>query len=839
MKSMLFAGTAIASLALSTGVAAQDQDQDRGNASFVVEEVVVTAQKRESTLLETPIAVTAIAGAEVSRAQARDIRDIETLVPSLQVNTFAAPSNTAFSIRGVGSSTFNFGIEPAVGVFVDGIYRARNGASINDFLGLERVEVLRGPQSTLFGKNTTAGVINFITKRPNAEEWEVEGEATYGNFDAVVLKAGVSGPLIEDVLSVRIDGNFNQRDGFVENLSTGEDLNERDRFGFRGQLLWTPSDELTVRLIADYNDIAEDCCAAGFLTLPGAPILAAFGGNVPPIDPNERIVAVNDGVFTDLENYGFSAQIDYDFGDFTVTSTTGFRVLNELQLIDSDFTDLELAFPRTIDQGYDTFTQEIRFASNGSNIVDWQFGAYYFDQDLDTNNQTIFAPLGRPVLDALAGGGISGLEASLGLPAGTFFAPGQGQLQSLYEQGNQSYSFFAQADWHVTDRLTISGGLRYVVDEKDVVSNIVIDDPFAALDLVQIGAGGISAATGIPIELLLDPANFSNGLIDSLVAPFGLTADAVNPLNPAANPALGLAALQLFPPAPNVDADREDDALTGNVTIAYDLSDTTNVYVNYSRGFKGGGFSLDPGAARVGAIDFEPETADAIELGLKGRYFDGRVQINAAGFWQEVDDFQQFIFVGSSFFPANAGIRTAGLEFEATWAVSPELTVTSGFTWLATNEFTEFENAPCPSNFEDFPQCELTVLPGSITPIPVQDLSGVEQAGFPDFSGVTTINYRTSITDDLDFFARAEIAYNTSYFIVTSLDPNQFNEAFFPVGASFGFADADGDWQIQFWGRNIFQEEYFQSSFPNPIGLGINAYPNDPRTYGVTLSFNL
>lgn len=833
-----FLGTS-ATVALLASAQAVAQDQDDGANNIVIEEVVVTSQKRETTLLETPVAVTAIAGDLVSKAQARDIRDIETIVPSLQVNTFAAPTNTSFSIRGIGSSTFNFGIEPAVGVFVDGVYRSRNGASINDFLGLERVEVLRGPQSTLFGKNTTAGVISFVTAKPNQEEWGVEGEITLGNYDAVILKGAVSGPLVEDRLAIRLDANVNQRDGFVENIATGEDMNDRDRYALRGQILWTPNENVEVRVIGDYSEINETCCAAGFIDygLGGDQVLAAFGATVAPENVFAREVAVNSDPNTQLESWGLQAQIDWDLGGSTITSITSYRGLDENQNIDSDFTSLALALPRNLQQGYETFTQELRIASNGSNVIDWQAGVYYFNQELDTNNSTIFAPAARPVLDALAGGGISGLEASLGLPVGTFFAPGDGQLRSRYDQGNETFSVFAQADWHITDRLTLSGGLRFVSDSKNVVSDINIVDPFAAVDLVQVGAAGISAATGIPVPLLLDQANFSNGLIDSLVAPFGLTGAAVNPINPVANPALGLASLQLFPPTPNVNLDRSDEALTGNITIAYDLADTTNVYFTYSRGFKGGGFSLDPGAARVGAVGFEPETADAFELGLKTRQWDNRLQINTALFVQEVDDFQQFIFVGSSFFPANAGIRTSGWEFEANVALTDEFSIQTGFLWLFENEFTEFQNGPCPSDFEQFAGCQLTVLPGSITPVPVQDLSGVIQAGFPEFSGFTTFNYQTALTDDMDFFARVEVAYNTEYFVVTSLDPNQFNEAFLPVGASIGVGAPDGSWQLQIWGRNIFNENFFQSTFPNTIGLGLNGYPNDPRTYGATLRF--
>lgn len=810
-------------------------------ATAEIEEVIVTAQKRQSTLLDTPIAVSAVGGLEVERAQARDVRDISTLVPSLQVNTFASSSNTAFSIRQIGSTTFNFGVEPAVGVFVDGVYRSRNGASINDFLGLERVEVLRGPQSTLFGKNTTAGVINFITKRPNQELWEFEAEASAANYSASIIKAGVSGPLSDNV-AIRLDANLNRRDGFVDNLVDGNDVNNREREGFRGQLLFTPTDNIDIRLIADYNDIDENCCAAGFVQYnPGsADLIEAFGGIAAPEDVFDREIAIDggsDGLRAQVENQGFSGEINWDTGAGTWTSITAYREYDEFRTIDSDFVNLELAFPNTTTNSYETFTQEIRFASPGGETVDWIAGAYYFQQDLNTDNQVIIAPFARPFFDALTSNGVTGLETALGVPAGTFLGAGQGIQREDYVQNNDTFSIFAQADWHVTDRLTITAGLRYLEDSRDVTSDILIDDQFAAVNLIEVGAAPISLATGIPVDFLTNPENFQNGTI-----PAGVP----SPFDPAVNAAVGLIPFQFFPPSPNIQdlpaidgqsqSERDDDALTGNLIFAYDVNESTNVYVSYARGFKAGGFSLDPGSSRAGSSTFDPEKVDSYEIGLKARLLDNSLSIDTAFFQQDVDDFQNFTFVGNSFFPSNASIRVRGWEMDATWAATDNLTLTAAFLLLTENEFTEFNNAPCPVNFQTIPGCQLTLLPGAISPTAVQDGAGLQQTNAPDFSGVVTANYFREINKDYSFFARAEVSYNEAT-PLNLFDEIQENDDVVLVGSSIGIETNDGIWQLQLWGRNLTGEEFFQTTFDNTVGLGVNGYPNDPRTYGLTLRY--
>jgi outer membrane receptor protein involved in Fe transport len=807
-------------------------------AAAQIEEIVITAQKRESTLLDTPIAVSAVGGETIEKAQARDIRDIQTLVPSLQISSFASSTNTSFSIRSIGSSTFNFGIEPAVGVFVDGVYRARNGASINDFLGLERVEVLRGPQSTLFGKNTTAGVINFVTKRPNTEQWEFEGEATYGNLDARIFKAGVSGPIVDDVLAIRLDANLNKRDGFVENTD-GRDLNGRDRYGFRGQIYYTPSDDVSFRLIADYNDIDEECCAAPFLLVPEtqANVLRSLGATVfDPVDPNNGRTAIDGDIFAEVEAYGFSGTLEWEFENFAFTSITAYRELRDFQNFDADFTDIPLNGQRTVDQGYDTFTQEIRFASTSGETFDWQFGAYYFSQDLFTNNRTVQAPFLRPFIDGVSGGAVTLIENSFGFAPGSLLAAGSGQQRSLFNQDNETFGLFAQLDWHITDRLTLTGGIRYTDDSKDLNTDILIDDPFAALNLINVGA-----ALGLAPALQVSPAQ-ALGIIEQNAQ---LPADQQNPLingavaaasSPAANPLLGLAGFQFFPPAPNLNGQEfNDDDITGNVILSYDLSDEINVYASWSRGYKAGGFALDSSAARVGNFTFDPEVATAWELGFKARAFENTLSVDLALFDQEIEDFQANIFTGTAFVPDNAGsIEVRGLEFEGVYQPNQNFQLTAGFTWLFDSEYGEFPNGPCPTS--NNPPAGCAFLPG--TTVLVQDLAGQRQSGSATFSGVTTATYTQPISNDLEIYVRGELSYISDVFLQTSLDPNQVQEAFALVGASAGIGAADGKWQLQFWARNLFDEGYVQGSFDATLGGGaINAYPGDPQTYGVTLRF--
>ena len=327
----LFSTVAALALALPTAVFAQgsgeaqpadeaqpagDMPLDEGNTN----EIVVTATKREQTLQDVPVAVTVATAAQIERGYIRDLKDIGSIVPSLRVGERQNSANTNFFIRGFGNGANNAGIEPSVGVFIDGVYRSRTASQISDLPDIERIEVLRGPQSTLFGKNASAGVISIVTQKPKFQ-FGGNVEASYGNYNAVVVKGVVTGPL-SDTVAASLSGGYNRRDGYNKDLSTGAKLNDRDRWFVRGQLLFEPDSQLKVRLIGDYGKIDEVCC--GVVNVQSSSATAAVravGGNVnAPADLFKKQVYDNFVPSNKIENYGFSGQVDYEVGPLTLTS---------------------------------------------------------------------------------------------------------------------------------------------------------------------------------------------------------------------------------------------------------------------------------------------------------------------------------------------------------------------------------------------------------------------------------------------------------------------------------------------------------------------------------------
>lgn len=828
-------------------------------AQAQVEIITVTAQKREQTLQEVPVAVTAVTGAVLEQAQIRDVSSLQSLVPSLSVATAASSTNTGFNIRGVGSSTFNFGLEPSVAVFVDGVYRARNGASINDFLGLERVEVLRGPQSTLFGKNTSAGVISFTTRAPEFE-FGAEGEVTVGNYNARVVRGAVTGPLVEDRLAFRIDGNINQRDGFITNVFDGRDVNNRDRWSARGQLLFTPSADTSIRLIAEYGNIDERCCAApfSFVTPDNALAFTALGVTQLPVNPNSGQVSFDGRLRAEVETSTYSAEFNRQFESFEVNYLVARQSYDESQDIDPDWVDQPFNNRRLVTQDYTTWTHDIRLTSTTSGAVDWMVGAYYFDQDLTATNSTIQGPMLRPFADLFSadtggnlpapftGGSTVGFIEAIcnvvapttpGCVPGAYLAAGSGLQSSRFDQGNTSWAAYGQFDFHLSDRFTITAGLRYTHERKNVDTDIVIDDPFAAVDLVQFSnALFFQQAFQTTFGVAPTPANIAAIAGNPATAPIlqAVQAGAMAAATAPTNPFLGLGALQFFPPSPNFNDSRTDTNWSGTLIAAYDLTDNVNVYASYSTGYKAGGFALDASAARVGDYTFDPETSTSIELGLKSVLFDNMLQMNVAVFQQRTEDFQANVFTGSSFVPDNAGeILVRGIEVDGMFSPNPNFTMTGGFTYLFDMEYDEFINGPCP--VADTSGCTFRASATSPALVPVQDLSGRRLSGAAKFTGNMTATYTAPITDALEGMIRGEVYYTSDRFLNTSLDPRQVQEGFALVNASVGVGSRDGGWQVQLWARNLLDEEYIQGSFDSTLPGNLNAYPGDPRTYGLTL----
>ena len=400
--------------ALASAYAAPVSAQD-AQGPVVLEEIVVLATKREQTLQEVPVAVSVVSAETIDQAQVRDIKDLQSLVPSLRVNQLQTSGNTNFVIRGFGNGANNAGIEPSVGVFVDGVYRSRGAAALNDLPKLQRVEVLRGPQSTLFGKNASAGVVNVVTAKPDLNGFSGSTTLTLGDDDMVVVKGDITGPL-SDTVAFSLNGSINQRDGYFENLQDGELLNEWDRWNVRGQLLIQPNDQLELRLIADTEEFDEACCGvANLLDGPTGAAIRGIGGNLVPNDGFAYENFYDFNPENEIESSGISLQVDYDWDTVTLTSITAFRTLDRFENADIDFTSAPILEENTNDTAIDTFTQELRLTSSGDGNLDWLAGFFYFDEEVQIDSTLAWDVGFRPYADFLAtaaSGGIPFVDPS-------------------------------------------------------------------------------------------------------------------------------------------------------------------------------------------------------------------------------------------------------------------------------------------------------------------------------------------------------------------------------------------------------------------------------------------
>lgn len=417
----ILGSTASAFALLATPQLATAQEQN--DAQQAAEEeiygdnlIIVTASKRETTLQELPVAVSVTSAETIETAQIRDLIDLQSVVPSLRVTQLQTSGNTNFIIRGFGNGANNPGIEPSVGVFIDGVYRSRSAAQIGDLPNLERVEVLRGSQSTLFGKNASAGIISIVTKKPEFI-WSGGGEITYGNYDAFIAKGDITGP-ITDTVAFSLAGNYNRRDGYIDDLNLNTDFNNRERWGVRGQLLWEATDNLEFRLIGDFDNIDENCCGVANLRAGQTmAVVNAVGGQVDNENPFSYDVYNNKTSDNNIDNYGGSLQIDYEMGPLALTSITAYREVQSDTDQDSDFTSADLIGSYVQSSGIDTFTQELRLASDFDGPLNFLIGGYYFDENIDAGVDLKFGQDFRNYANILIQQGTGGAFGAAGLEA--------------------------------------------------------------------------------------------------------------------------------------------------------------------------------------------------------------------------------------------------------------------------------------------------------------------------------------------------------------------------------------------------------------------------------------
>lgn len=845
IRSVLLTGTAGFALGISTVGHAQVAETEETSANDV--SIVVTATKREATLQDTPISVSVTSGETIETAAIRDVLDLQRVTPSLTVSQFQTASAATFYIRGFGNGDNNFGIEPSVGVFIDGVYRSRSVGALSDLTNVQRVEVLNGPQSTLFGKNASAGVVSIITKEP---QYEFGGsvEASYGNFNALVLKGDVTGPIGENV-AFSLDGSYNKRDGFGTIVNLDEDVNDRNRWALRGQLLIEPSSNLKIRAIADYANIDENCCTVGNVVAgPTAAGIAAVGG-ILPTDFFSREVFYNFVPFSKVDNYGGSVQVDWSNDSFNVTSITAYRELDNSFLTDIDFTSADVA-NETRDQKVETFTQEFRIASNFEGPLNFLVGGFYFDETITQESAIINGSQIRNFFEILAGENplavltgqptlFNGLEAAFGFPQESIFNTPLLTSED-FAMDNKSWSLFGTLDFEPVEGLTLTVGGNYTDDKKDFAVSQQSFDPLAQVNFVDafiVGALGTSDPAAIAAFAAADPVTF------------GAIAAAAQ--NPAVNSLLGLSAFQFQPPflaAPNAveDARTRDDKFTYLLRASYEITPDINIYASYSTGFKassvnlsrdsrplatdflagpGGSTILAPPSAilnaglavpnlRSGSRFAGPEEAKVYEVGLKAQF--DSVGFSLAVFDQTIDGFQSQAFTGTGFALRNAGKQSVrGFELDMNVRPADGLVLTFAATHLD-------------PLFDSFP--------GSV----LGDLTGVRPAGIPSLNIASSATYthrwesgRQLITR-VDYSHASDVAINNG---LPTFGPNDFRREVKLANASSTLKLNNGV-EVGVWVRNLFDYEYIATVFDGVAQAGtVSGYPSEPRTYGGVVRF--
>ena len=827
---LMMGSAAYAQDAAAQGTVAQADDTAEDSESVII----VTATLRSENLQEVPIAVTAFTAKSLENAGVRDIRGLDNVSASFNLNSTQTESGgTTLRVRGVGTTGNNTGLESAVGIFLDGVYLSRPGIALGDLLDVQQVELLRGPQGTLFGRNTSAGALNIKTAKPNLNKFEGFANATYGNYNLINVQGGVSAPLIEGVLGVRLSGAYRKQDGTVKS-TTGAESNNRDRYIMRGQLLWEPSADFSLRLIADYQNSDENCCDAVILqetSLVAAGAYAAYGlprnGGAPASGFATQKSRISNGQeFRDrIKQWGVSGEIVWDLGGAQLTSITGYRDATGRSRQESDFVNLNVfstsssgstAPPQSLDgrTNIKTFTQELRIAGS---VADDRFqylvGGYYSNEKIDELQNL---SLGADYQKYISADFFPFVGLALGPNPALFLAQGRNAAGSYannrFTQNARNLSVFTNNTFNLSDQFGINFGLRYSDDRKHGTFN------------------QLSASSPACVGVLTNPAFGAPSLAPLLPLAVGLTCF------PFATQ------VGLFPSGPqNFDRVFKDNELIYTGKLIWKPTEDINAYASYSHGYKSGGFNLDPTAAAGGADPrFKSEKVNAYEVGLKTKLLDNALTANFALFKQDLSDFQVLEFTGVQFVTFNVDkAKATGAELELAARVSRELTVTGAYTYT---------DARYPKN----------CAPATAN-VAVLSLCGNSLTNAPKHVVIAGFNYERDIGNDLSFGLNGSIrmesdrrtstqaviiAGNTVSAIKNPFDIQDGNAK---INLRAGFGRQDGFWRIEFWGNNITNIDTRNVTFNTPLrggtflpgsgGTGISrgAFLQDPRTYGVTV----
>ncbi len=813
-----------------------------------IETVVVTAEKRSENIQTVPIAITALSGEQMRAAQVHDVNDLQQIAPSLLVSTGSGDTTGGLvRIRGVGTTGNNAGLEASVGVFVDGVYRNRSAAALEDLLAVERVEVLRGPQGTLFGKNTTAGAISIISTKPT-QEFYTTLSVSGGTLGTARVMGEINGG-VTDTLALNLAAIYYKRDGFLTDVNDGHHSNARNHYGFKGQALWDPTSNLQVRVIADYTQKADSSSDAvyklystrtedlqdvifsplslNFGKVFAQPVLLPSSGSANQSANFQAYhISTNFPRVSDVNDWGISGQVDWDIdGNASLTSISSYRDFKSLDSTDTDYSPADFIRAQNGRSELRNITQEVQLKANWHS-VDWLVGGFYSDETVralvpgtfGTDASLVWAHIlnetgffGVPGAAIGTDGGSQTLKCILGLPNtnalciahglnlgnAPIFGLGDGVLWSFKTHGN-SMSVFTHDVWHIDDQWSLTVGLRYNHENKHGTFD-----------------GGVpvwhSAAAQVVACGTTDPPAASTAITSS-VAIFCHRA----PYNQVIS----------------------QESLTGTGNVSWKPTDRLMFYASYSRGYKAAPFNLDPSWHNAGAVNafVKAEYDDNIELGARSQLFDGRAIVNLTLFHERFRDFQLNTFNGLTFAVTNFKHAFAdGFELETTVEPLDGLTLNNSVTY-ADSQYGHDAVSICPP-----------LTPALSLLIPVCP-NGQRLTQAPLWTINSGVNYTTplgfwSSNGFISFNANYRSSYNTG----SDLNPNKLQPGFALVNGQIGMRSSDDMWEVALFGRNIFNEHYNVVAFNTPaeqafgalsVNSAISVFPGDPATYGLTLTLH-
>ncbi|WP_165927148.1 TonB-dependent receptor [Sphingomonas sp. BK235] len=744
-------------------------------------DITVTARYRRESAQDVPIAITALAGDTLERQGAFNLKQVVQQLPSLNIQGISGRNQT-ITVRGIGTNAggTNDGLEQGVGLYVDGIYRPRTGSVITDLIDVESIQLLRGPQGTLFGKNTVAGAIDIRTREPSFDGPEGRAEISYGNYDYLRGYLAVGAPLTDD-LAVRVSYLRTQRDGLIYNTTYRQRWDGLDNHAARFDLVWKPRDDLKLRLIADYSlqvgDVGFQSVAAVLPTTLGNGTQvrgfyrrAADVGYAPiAIEPFARRVDIDSSQYDEMPSWGVSLRGDWTSpGGLTLTSLSAFRRWQWIPNYDGDQFGANVSTQSIVKTDQRQVSQELRLASPGHQTIDYSGGLYFFWQEADDLSVTGY---GR---DAAAWLTTANTPTA---PVSTLPSAALDGLQAIARVVPQTYSYagYGQATWNASPVFRLTAGLRYTWEHKT--------------GLYDAYAGGTAA-------------------------PLSSFAAALQPAIAARRAALT--------PTGSYTAERDTRNLSGIVTAAYDLSVDVHGYATYSRGYKSPGINL---VNRSNGVDIfvRPEKVDAYELGLKSRFWGQRAELNLALFWTDDSDYQAN-FVNNTVTPVvayitNVGkLRSRGVELDARVAPLDGLTLTAAGTY---NDARYVTYRAAPAQY-------LNSYLGLI------DLSGRTASGAPKWALTGTAEY-VHHAGAHELYVGGDASYRSGFYAAVNLDPYSWVPGYALAGLHAGVRDAEGHWDLSAWVRNLTGTDFYNTkAVNNTYGL-VFAALGEPRTYGITL----